>query len=124
MTPPPAPTRCVSAGRLRSQSTSRSRNSRSSPSRPYEGEISAENVAGPFTVKVVPTDAFGNPSLRIDNNTGAKDYTSVSFTFASSNAAVTVPSGQQMVTSLEGSTFGAVAADVGGNADGQRQDDC
>ena len=82
----------------------------------YEGEISAENVAGPFTVKVVPTDAFGNPSLRIDNNTGAKDYTSVSFTFASSNAAVTVPSGQQMVTSLEGSTFGAVAADVGGNA--------
>ena len=81
-----------------------------------EGEISAENVAGSFTVKVVPTDAFGNPSLRIDNNTGAKDYTSVSFTFASSNAAVTVPSGQQMVTSLEGSNYGAVAADVGGSA--------
>jgi hypothetical protein len=81
-----------------------------------EGEISAENVAGSFTVKVVPTDAFGNPSLRIDNNTGAKDYASVSFTFASSNAAVTVPSGQQMVTSLEGSKYGAVAADVGGSA--------
>ncbi len=81
-----------------------------------EGEISAENVAGAFSVHVAPTDAFGNPSLRIDNNTGAKDYASVSFTFASSNAAVTVPSGQQMVTSLEGSTYGAVAADVGGTA--------
>ncbi len=81
-----------------------------------EGEISAENVAGAFSVHVAPTDAFGNPSLRIDNNTGAKDYASVSFTFASSNAAVTVPSGQQMVTSLEGSTYGAVAADVGGSA--------
>ncbi len=81
-----------------------------------EGEISAENVAGAFSVHVVPTDAFGNPSLRIDNNTGAKDYASVSFTFASSNAAVSVPSGQQMVTSIDGSTYGAVAADVGGSA--------
>ena len=38
-----------------------------------EGEISADNVAGAFTVRVVPTDAFGNPSLRIENSPGAKD---------------------------------------------------
>ena len=54
--------------------------------------------------------------MRIDNNTGSKDYTSVAFTFASSNAAVTVPSGQQMVTSVDGATYGAVAGNVGGSA--------
>ena len=81
-----------------------------------EGEISTDNVAGSFTVTVIPTDAFDNPSLRIDNNTGSKDYTSVSFTFSSSNAAVSVPSGQQMVTSLEGSTYGAVAGTGMGGA--------
>ena len=81
-----------------------------------EGETSTGNVSGAFSVRVVPTDSFDNPSLRIDNNTGSKDYESVAFTFASSNAAVTVPSGQQMVTSIEGSTYGAVAANVGGSA--------
>ena len=81
-----------------------------------EGEISADNVAGAFSVRVVPTDAFANPSLRIENSPGAKDYASVAFTFASSNAAVSVPSGQQMVTSIDGSTYGAVASDVGGSA--------
>ena len=45
-----------------------------------------------------------------------KDYESIAFTFASSNAAVTVPSGQQMVTGIEGATYGVVAADVGGSA--------
>ena len=81
-----------------------------------EGESSTDNVRGAFSVRVVPADSFDNPSLRIDNNTGSKDYTSVAFTFASSNAAVTVPSGQQMVTGLDGATYGAVAADVGGAA--------
>ena len=81
-----------------------------------EDEISTENVAGAFFVHVVPTDSFANPSLRIDNNTDSKDYESIAFTFASSNAAVTVPSGQQMVTGIEGATYGAVAADVGGSA--------
>ena len=81
-----------------------------------EDEISTENVSGAFTVHVVPTDSFANPSLRIENTPGAKDYESVAFTFASSNAAVTVPSGQQMVTSIEGSTYGAVAGNVAGSA--------
>ena len=81
-----------------------------------EGESSTGNVRGAFSVRVVPADSFDNPSLRIDNNTGSKDYTSVAFTFASSNAAVTVPSGQQMVTSVDGATYGAVAGNVGGSA--------
>ncbi len=81
-----------------------------------EDEISTENVAGAFSVHVVPTDSFANPSLRIDNNTDSKDYESIAFTFASSNAAVTVPSGQQMVTGIEGATYGAVASDAGGSA--------
>ena len=81
-----------------------------------EGEIPTGNVRDAFSVRVVPTDSFDNPSLRIDNNTGSKDYTSVAFTFASSNAAVTVPSGQQMVTSVDGATYGAVAGNVGGSA--------
>ena len=81
-----------------------------------EGEISTDNVAGAFSVHVAPADAFGNPSLKIENAAGAKTYTSVAFTFASSNAAVSVPSGQQMVTSTDGSTYGAVASDAGGTA--------
>ena len=82
-----------------------------------ESEISTENVAGAFSVSVIPTDAFDNPSLRINNTTSSKAadfYTSVSFTFASTNAAVEPPRGQQMVTSIEGSTYGAVAGDVVG----------
>ena len=81
-----------------------------------EGQISAGNVAGAFSVRVVPTDAHGNPSLKITNTTGADTEASVAVTFSSSNAAVTVPSGQQMITGTGGATFGAVAANVTGNA--------
>ena len=81
-----------------------------------EGQISAGNVAGAFSVWVVPTDAHGNPSLKITNTTGADTEASVAVTFSSSNAAVTVPSGQQMITGTGGATFGAVAANVTGNA--------
>ena len=93
-----------------SRSTSRSRSSRSSPLRRSRVKSQRTTWPVPLRSSVVPTDEFGNPSLRIDNNTGSKDYTSVAFTFASSNAAVSVPSGQQMVTSTDGSTYGAVAA--------------
>ena len=81
-----------------------------------EGEISTDNVAGAFSVHVAPADAFGNPSLKIENAAGATVYGSVAFTFASSNAAVSVPSGQQMVTSTDGATFGAVASNATGSA--------
>lgn len=81
-----------------------------------EGEISTDNVAGAFSVHVVPADAFGNPSLKIENTAGSKTETSVAFTFASSNASVSVPSGQQMVTSTDGATFGAVAGNATGSA--------
>ena len=81
-----------------------------------EGEISTDNVAGTFSVHVVPADAFGNPSLKIENTAGSKTEESVSFTFASSNAAVSVPSGQQMVTSTDGTTFGALAGNASGSA--------
>ncbi len=73
-------------------------------------------MAGSFSVHVAPADAFGNPSLKIENAAGAKVYTSVAFTFASSNAAVSVPSGQQMVTSTDGATYGALASDASGSA--------
>ena len=81
-----------------------------------EGEISTDNVAGAFSVHVVPADAFGNPSLKIENTAGSKTEASVAFTFASSNAAVSVPSGQQMVTSTDGATFGALAGNTSGSA--------
>ena len=81
-----------------------------------EGEISTDNVAGTFSVHVVPADAFGNPSLKIENTAGSKTEESVAFTFASSNAAVSVPSGQQMVTSTDGATFGALAGNASGSA--------
>ena len=79
-----------------------------------EGRVPAGNVAGAFSVRVVPTDAHGNPSLKITNTTGADSEASVAVTFSSSNAAVTVPSGQQMITGA--ATFGAVAANVTGSA--------
>ena len=80
-----------------------------------EGQVSGGNVAGAFTVNVVPTDAFGNASMKIDNTVDSKTYTSVAVNFSTSNAAVTVPSGQQMVAA-GGTDFGAVAADVDGSA--------
>ena len=81
-----------------------------------EGEISGSNVAGAFTVNVVPTDEFGNASLKETNTVGADVLESVAITFASSNAAVTVPSGQQLITSTDGADFGAVASDIAGSA--------
>ena len=61
-----------------------------------EGQISGSNVAGAFTVNVVPTDAFGNASMKIENTVDSKTYESVAVSFSSSNAAVTTPSGQQI----------------------------
>ena len=80
-----------------------------------EGEISTDNVAGAFTINVVPTDAFGNASMKIENTVDSKTYETVAVTFSTSNAAVTVPSGQQTVPA-GGADFGAVAANVGGSA--------
>ena len=59
-----------------------------------EGEISGGNVAGAFTVNVVPTDEFGNASMKIENTVFSETddvddvYESIAVTFASSNAAV------------------------------------
>ena len=80
-----------------------------------EGQVTGANVAGAFTINVVPADAFGNASMKIDNTVDSKTYTSVAVNFSTSNAAVTVPSGQQMVAA-GGTDFGAVAADVDGSA--------
>ena len=80
-----------------------------------EGQVTGANVAGAFTLNVVPTDAFGNASMKIENTVDSKTYTSIAVNFSTSNAAVTVPSGQQMVPA-GGADFGAVAADVDGNA--------
>ena len=80
-----------------------------------EGQISGTNVAGAFTVNVVPTDAFGNASMKIENTVDSKTYESVAVNFSSSNAAVTTPSGQQIVPA-GGADFGAVAADINGSA--------
>ena len=80
-----------------------------------EGQVSGGNVAGAFTLNVVPTDEFGNASMKIENTVDSKTYTSVAVNFSTSNAAVTVPSGQQTVPA-GGADFGAVAADVDGSA--------
>lgn len=80
-----------------------------------EGQVTGANVAGAFTLNVVPTDEFGNASMKIENTVDSKTYTSVAVNFSTSNAAVTVPSGQQMVPA-GGADFGAVAADVDGSA--------
>ena len=80
-----------------------------------EGQISGSNVAGAFTVNVLPTDAFGNASMKIENTFDSKTYESVAVNFSSSNAAVTTPSGQQIVPA-GGADFGAVAADINGSA--------
>lgn len=80
-----------------------------------EGQVTGANVAGAFMVNVVPTDAFGNASMKIENTVDSKTYTSIAVNFSTSNAAVTVPSGQQTVAA-GGTDFGAVAADVDGSA--------
>ena len=80
-----------------------------------EGQVTGANVAGAFTLNVVPTDAFGNASMKIENTVDSKTYTSIAVNFSTSNAAVTVPSGQQTVAA-GGTDFGAVAADVDGSA--------
>ena len=80
-----------------------------------EGQASSGNVVGGFTVRVVPTDEFGNPSMKIDATPDSRVYEWVAVTFASNNAAVTVPFGRQEVAA-GGTDFGAVAADVDGSA--------
>ena len=80
-----------------------------------EGEISAENVAGAFTVNVLPVDAYGNASTKQTNTVGADTWASVAVNFSSNNSAVSVPSGQQSVAA-GGTDFGAVAADISGSA--------
>ena len=80
-----------------------------------ENGASSRSVAGAFTVRVVPTDKFGNPSMKIDPTPDSATYASVAVAFASSNGAVTVPFGRQEVAP-GGSEFGAVAANPGGSA--------
>ena len=80
-----------------------------------EGEVPGGSVAGAFTVNVLPADAFGNASMKIDNTVGSETYGSVAVTFSSSHAAVKVPSGVQTVPA-GGADFGAVAADMEGSA--------
>ena len=80
-----------------------------------EGEAPGGSVAGAFTVNVLPADAFGNASMKIDNTVGSEAYKSVAVTFSSSHAAVTVPGGVHMVPA-GGADFGAVAADMDGSA--------
>ena len=80
-----------------------------------EGEVSGGNVAGAFNINVLPADAHGNASAKIDNAVGSDTYASVDVNFSTSNAAVTVPSGAQTVAA-GGSDFGAVAANITGSA--------
>lgn len=80
-----------------------------------EGEVPGGSVSGAFTVNVLPADAFGNASMKIDNTVGSETYESVAVTFGSSHAAVTVPSGVQTVPA-GGADFGAMAADMDGSA--------
>lgn len=80
-----------------------------------EGSDATGAVSGAFTVRVVPADEFGNPSMKIDPTPESATYESVAVAFASSNAAVTVPFGRQEV-SAGGADFGAVAAALEGSA--------
>lgn len=72
-------------------------------------------VSGAFAVRVLPADAFGNASMKIDNSVESETYASVAVAFASSHAAVTVPGGVQTVPP-GGAGFGAVAAELHGSA--------
>ena len=80
-----------------------------------EGQVATVNVAGGFTVRVVPTDEFGNPSMKIDPTHDSRTYESVAVAFASNNGALTVPPGRHEVAA-GGTDFGAVAADTDGSA--------
>ena len=80
-----------------------------------EGGVPGSKVAGAFAVNVLPADAFGNASMKIDNAVGSETYGSVAVTFSSSHAAVTVPVGVQTVPA-GGADFGAMAADMDGSA--------
>ena len=82
----------------------------------WEGGAPADGgVAGAFTLNVLPTDAFGNASMKIDNVAGSESYASVTVSFSSSHAAVKAPIGQQAIPA-GGADFGAVAADLDGSA--------
>ena len=80
-----------------------------------EGDVPAAVVDGAFTVNVLPADAFGNASMKIDNTVGSEKYGSVAVRFSSSHAAVKLPSGVQTVPA-GGADFGAMAADMAGSA--------
>ncbi len=80
-----------------------------------EGQATSSNVVGGFTVRVVPADEFGNPSMKIDPTPDSRTYESVAVTFASNNGAVKVPFGRQEVAA-GGTDFGAVAANMDGSA--------
>ena len=80
-----------------------------------EGQITGSNVAGAFTVNVLPVDQFGNASTKQTNAVGADTWTSVGVNFSSNNSAVSVPSGQQSVAA-GGTDFGAVASNISGSA--------
>lgn len=80
-----------------------------------EGDAPAGTVSGAFTVNVLPADAFGNPSMKIDNVVGSETYGSAAVSFSSSHGAVKVPAGVQTVPA-GGADFGAVAGDLDGTA--------
>ena len=80
-----------------------------------ENENASSTVSGPFTVNVVPTDEFGNESMKEENTVGSDAYESVAVTINSNNSAVVPPPGQQMVVA-GGSDFGAVASNISGSA--------
>ena len=80
-----------------------------------DGAEPGSSVSGAFTVNVLPADAFGNASMKIENTVTSENYPSVAVRFGSSHAAVTVPAGVQTVPP-GGADFGAVAAELDGSA--------
>ena len=81
----------------------------------WDGTEPDSSVSGAFTVNVLPADAFGNASMKIDNAVQSETYASMAVRFGSSHAAVTVPAGVQTVPP-GGADFGAVAAEMDGSA--------
>ncbi len=73
-------------------------------------------MAGAFTVNVVPTDAFGNPSMKIENTVGSERIASVAVTFSFQQCRGDGALRSADHSGIGGADFGAVAADVGGSA--------